>query len=154
MSIEQKLLTKLQPHADRIATGSSNDFDYLPAVLLHVVEGQKQQVQAVADAAVTVTRKLDETEVSISSVKATVEQVAAQSRRQMEMDLVATNEKIDAISLQLNAAAQKSIAMEAAAGASTASFQKAHRKSHRLLILTLVSIAISICLAVVVALRH
>ena len=45
MSIEQKLLTKLQPHADRIASGSSNDFDYLPAVLLQVVEGQKRQVQ-------------------------------------------------------------------------------------------------------------
>ena len=39
MSIEQKLLTKLQPHADRIAAGSSNDFDYLPAVLFALGKG-------------------------------------------------------------------------------------------------------------------
>ena len=85
MSIEQKLLTKLQPHADRIASGSGNDFDYLPAVLLQVVEGQKRQAQAVADAATTVARKLDETEVSISSVKTMTEQVGVQSWRQMDL---------------------------------------------------------------------
>jgi len=165
MSIEQKLLTKLQPHADRIASGNGNDFDYLPAVLLQVVEGQKRHVQAVADAATTVARKLDETEVSISSVKATSEQVGAIARRQMDLASEATNERLGAISRQLvevaqkavaaeAAATQKSVAMEASVAALHAISQKAHRKSHYLLFLALVSIAVSICLAAVVVLRH
>ena len=165
MSIEQKLLTKLQPHADRIASGSGNDFDYLPAVLLQVVEGQKRHVLAVAEAATTVARKLDETEVSISSVKVTTEQVGTMARRQMDLASEATNERLDVISKQLVEVTQKavvaeatatqiSIAMEASIAALHAASQKAHRKSHYLLILALVLIAVSICLAVVVALRH
>lgn len=165
MSIEQKLLTKLQPHAERIASGSGNDFDYLPAVLLHVIDGQKQHVRAVADAATTVARKLDETEVSISSVKATTEQVGALVRRQMDLASEATDKRLDAICGHVVEAAQKAAAAEAAAtqrsmaieasiSALLAVSQKAHRKSHLLLILALVSIAVSICLAVVVVLRH
>ena len=165
MSIEQKLLTKLQPHADRIASGSGNDFDYLPAVLLQVVEGQKRQVQAVAEAATTVARKLDETEVSISSVKATTDQVGTMVRRQMDLTSEATNERLDTISRQLVEVAQKaiaaeateaqrSIAMEASIAALHTVSQKAHRKSHYLLISALVLIAVSICLAVGVVLRH
>lgn len=154
MSIEQKLLTKLQPHADRIASGSGNDFDYLPAVLLQVVEGQKRQAQAVADAATTVARKLDETEVSISSVKTMTEQVGVQSWRQMDLAITATNERLDAISVKLNEAAQKLIATEAAIAVLNASSRVEHRKSHRLLIVTLVSTVIAICLAVAIVLRH
>ena len=38
MSIKQQLLDKLQPHEDRISHGQSNDFDFLPAVLLYVLK--------------------------------------------------------------------------------------------------------------------
>ena len=115
MSIEQKLPTKLQPHADRIASGSGNDFDYLPAVLLQVVEGQTRHVQAVAEAATTVARKLGETEVSISNVKATTEQIGTMARRQMDLASEATNEGLDTISRQLVKVAQKAGAAEATA---------------------------------------
>ena len=175
MSIEQKLLTKLQPHADRIAAGSGNDFDYLPAVLLQVVEGQKKQAQAVIEAATTVARKLDETEVSIASVKTTTEQVGAQSLRHLNLAFAANDKRLDAISLQqidadqklaatngqldsifrqLGEEALKSTAMAASVAALDARFQMEHSKSHRLLIMTLVSTAVSICLAVVIVLRH
>ncbi len=42
MSIEQKLLEKLRPHAKRINDGTGNEFDFFPAVLLQVLEEQKR----------------------------------------------------------------------------------------------------------------
>jgi hypothetical protein len=45
MTIEQKLISKLEPHSKRIKDGDGNDFDYLPAVLLHVIEEQKCQAE-------------------------------------------------------------------------------------------------------------
>ena len=49
MTIEQKILSKLAPHAKRIKDGDGNDFDYLPAVLLQVLEEQKRQSQTLDD---------------------------------------------------------------------------------------------------------
>ena len=45
LTIEQKLIAKLEPHAKRIKDGEGNDFDYLPAVLFHLIEEQKCQAQ-------------------------------------------------------------------------------------------------------------
>ena len=42
MTLEQKLVLKMEPHAKRIVDGSGNDFDYLPAVLLQLMEQQKR----------------------------------------------------------------------------------------------------------------
>ena len=49
MTIEQKILSKLEPHAKRIQDGDGNDFDYLPAVLLHLIEEQKRQAKQIED---------------------------------------------------------------------------------------------------------
>lgn len=49
MTIEQKILEKLRPHAERIKAGQNNEFDYLPAVLLHLIEAQKAQTTLSAD---------------------------------------------------------------------------------------------------------
>ena len=165
MSIEQKLLAKLQPHADRIRAGNGNDFDYLPAVLLQVVEGQRQQAQAVADASTTVARKLDETEVSISSIKTTTERVGAQSLRQMDLAVASTNERLEVISKNLSEAVhqfaddmvkakERLVTIEASIVALTVTSRKEHHTSHRLLIVSLVSTAILICLGVLFLLRH
>lgn len=43
MTLQEKLISKLQPHADRIQNGNNDEFDYLPAVLLHLIEDQKLQ---------------------------------------------------------------------------------------------------------------
>ena len=42
MTLEQKLVLKMEPHAKRIVDGGDNDFDYLPAVLLQLMEQQKR----------------------------------------------------------------------------------------------------------------
>lgn len=46
MTLQEKLHAKLQPHTDRINEGNNDDFDYLPAVLLHLLEEQKLQSQS------------------------------------------------------------------------------------------------------------
>jgi hypothetical protein len=51
MAIEQALISKLEPHAKRIRDGDGNDFDYLPAVLLHLLEEQKRQAKLLDDTA-------------------------------------------------------------------------------------------------------
>lgn len=51
MAIEQALISKLEPHAKRIRDGEGNDFDYLPAVLLHLLEEQKRQAKVLDDTA-------------------------------------------------------------------------------------------------------
>ena len=51
MTIEQKIFSKLEPHARRIKDGEGNDFDYLPAVLLQVMEEQKRQAKLLDDTA-------------------------------------------------------------------------------------------------------
>ena len=42
MQIDQKLLEKLKPHADRIAEGGHNEYDFLPATLLHGLRGNQR----------------------------------------------------------------------------------------------------------------
>lgn len=43
--MNKKIYAKLEPHAQRINAGEGNDFDYLPAVLLHLIEVQKEQAK-------------------------------------------------------------------------------------------------------------
>ena len=64
MAIEQALITKLEPHAKRIRDGSGNDFDYLPAVLLHILEEQKRQGKLLDDTA----RLLDAVQLSVTTI--------------------------------------------------------------------------------------
>ncbi len=49
MTLQEKLISKLQPHADRIQNGNNDEFDYLPAVLLHLIEDQKLQSKTTAE---------------------------------------------------------------------------------------------------------
>ena len=57
MTLQEKLQSKLQPHADRVKDGNNDEFDYLPAVLLHLIEEQKKQSQTNAES-VSQARKL------------------------------------------------------------------------------------------------
>ena len=43
MSLKDKILNKLQPHAERIVAGVNDDFDYLPGVLIHLLQEQEKQ---------------------------------------------------------------------------------------------------------------
>ena len=69
MTLETKLFSKLEPHAKRIKDGEGNDFDYLPAVLLQLMEVQKQQAQ-----------KLDDNVQLLDSIKGTVVSIGVASK--------------------------------------------------------------------------
>ena len=72
MTIEQKIYSKLEPHAKRIKEGNGNEFDYLPAVLFQVLEEQKHQAQ-----------RLDETAKLLDAAKNATETIGAQSKAQI-----------------------------------------------------------------------
>jgi hypothetical protein len=72
MTIEQKILLKLEPHAKRIKDGEGNDFDYLPAVLLQLIEEQKRQ-----------TKLLEDTASLLDSVRSTADMVGVQNKAQI-----------------------------------------------------------------------
>jgi hypothetical protein len=72
MTIEQMILSKLEPHAKRIKDGEGNDFDYLPAVLLQLLEEQKRQAKL-----------LDDTAKLVASIKSTADAVGTQSKAQV-----------------------------------------------------------------------
>ena len=73
MTIEQKIFSKLEPHAKRIQNGDGNDFDYLPAVLLQLMEEQKRQAKLLDDSA-----KL------LDSLKSTADTVGVQNKAQIK----------------------------------------------------------------------
>lgn len=50
MALEQRLLEKLKPHAERINSGDHTDFDYLPGVLAHLIERQASQEHSFSEA--------------------------------------------------------------------------------------------------------
>jgi hypothetical protein len=61
MTFQEKLQSKLQPHAERIKDGTNDDFDYLPAVLHHLIEEQGKQSQILSEViAVAKTDLLDQ----------------------------------------------------------------------------------------------
>ena len=72
MEIEQALLSKLEPHAKRIRDGDGNDFDYLPAVLLQLLEEQKRQAKL-----------LDETAKLLAAVNISVNTIGDKSKGQI-----------------------------------------------------------------------
>jgi F0F1-type ATP synthase membrane subunit c/vacuolar-type H+-ATPase subunit K len=72
MTIEQKIFLKLEPHAKRIRDGEGNDFDYLPAVLLQLIEEQKRQ-----------TKILEDTASLLDSVRSTANAVGDQTTAQI-----------------------------------------------------------------------
>lgn len=49
MSLEQRLTEKLRPHADRVAEGRHNEFDFLPAALLHGLEHGRTMSEAMTE---------------------------------------------------------------------------------------------------------
>lgn len=174
MLIEQKLLAKLQPHADRIAAGNSNDFDYLPAVLLEIIQGEKQQTLSLKDISKAVSSKFDESEVSLSSIK----EVGLQSLRQVDQAVTLTNQGLDDIAQnlvgieesiaalamvtkQLDQAnnqrlvniAQKLVEIDGAIAALAATGKLEHKNIYRLLFVSLTGTVVAICLGAVVLLR-
>ena len=86
MTIEQKLFSKLEPHAKRIKDGEGNDFDYLPAVLLQLMEEQKRQA-----------RLLDDNAKLLDSIKNTTDTIGVQHKTQITAFESAAQRKMEQI---------------------------------------------------------
>ena len=151
MTVEQKIFSKLEPHAKRINDGEGDDFDYLPAVLLHLMEEQKHQAKLLDD-----TTKLLVTSIKTASDTIGVQNKDTQAQLQNSQLSVCeqiavfanahaahatqTNEVLSAIGLQIESLGSSS--------------QRSHALFNRLLIAGLVASAVMIGLAVVILLRH
>ena len=86
MTIEQKIFSKLEPHAKRIQDGDGNDFDYLPAVLLQLMEEQKRQAKL-----------LDDTAKLLVIIKSTAETTGVQGKAQVTSFESAAQRKMEQI---------------------------------------------------------
>lgn len=172
MTIEQKLFSKLEPHAKRIKDGEGNDFDYLPAVLLQLMEEQKRQARLLDDTA----KFLDFTKITADAIgvqnKAQITAFESAAQRKMEQIETAVKDAQNllqnlqsSISQQISALASVHAvqAVQINEGLSTIGLQikslvngnqQAHVKFMRLLIAGLVGSTAMIGLAIAILQRH
>ena len=172
MTLETKLFSKLEPHAKRIKDGDGNDFDYLPAVLLQLLEEQKRQAQ-----------HLDDTDKVLDSIKSTVVAVGEASKMHIAAFEATAQTKLDQLEAAIKDAemqiqSSKSIFTKqifeianAQAGQATkiheglsaialqieslsVSTQRSQVKCTRILIAGLVASVVTIGLAIAILLRH
>lgn len=172
MTIEQNIFSKLEPHAKRIQDGNGNDFDYLPAVLLQLIEGKKRLATQLEDTA----KLLDSLKsASVAAGLQTKEQVAAfnsatQSKiQQLETALQdaqirfqtsqsSTREEISELSKSHALLAVQTNEGFSAIGSQIKSFANDAHQSHvklvRFLIVGLVASTVIVGLAIAILQRH
>jgi len=66
MSILEKLRSKLQPHVQRIEDGKNDEFDYLPAILHHVMDELQQHPQVLEQIQAATKRSLEDINVNFN----------------------------------------------------------------------------------------
>lgn len=81
MTIEQKIFSKLEPHAKRIKDGEGNDFDYLPAVLLQLMEEQKRQAKLLDDLASAHAAHTTQINEGLSAIGLQIESLGSSTQR-------------------------------------------------------------------------
>ena len=165
MTIEQQILAKLEPHSKRIQDGSGNDFDYLPAVLLQLMEEQKRQARLLDSLKSTVDtvgvhnkaqmtafesaaqRKLEQLETEVKHTQTQLQNSQSSINEQIAVFASAhavqarqTNEGLSATGLQI-----KSLASDT---------QQSQVKFTRILIAGLVASTVMIGLAIAILQRH
>lgn len=147
MTIEQMLLAKLEPHSKRIKDGEGNDFDYLPAVLLQLLEVQKRHSQ-----------QLDENAKFLDSIKNTAASNAADSKTQIaafEISMQAKLVQLEATTKDLKAQIENSQTLLGKQIESLiAGSQRAQAKFLRLLIAGIAATIVTIGLAITILQRH
>ena len=65
MSLKDKILKKLQPHAERIVEGVNDEFDYLPGVLVHLLQEQEKHSVDNVNQMVALSKNLNQTTESV-----------------------------------------------------------------------------------------
>ena len=105
MTIEQKLFLKLEPHAKRIKDGEGNDFDYLPAVLLNLMEVQDRQAKLLDEATKqsdsTVSTAFDKTQSQIQNSQSLINKLISDFASADAVQVTQTHERLDAIQSQI-----------------------------------------------------
>lgn len=171
MSIEQKVLEKLRPHAKRINDGIGNDFDYFPAVLLQVLEDQKAQSTASGAFSVASDQKWKSYDAQIANLIGSIHQTSASAielqrdaRDSLAQKITACDDGIvrrlgnmqETLAGHIIKAgmgqSEKLIAIEKAIVNLSAAFEIEHRKSRKFLIATIVALVLGfgICIALLV----
>ena len=147
MTIEQMLLAKLEPHSKRIKDGEGNDFDYLPAVLLQLLEVQKRHSQ-----------QLDENAKFLDSIKNKAASNAADSKTQIaafEISMQTKLVQLEATTKDLKAQIENA---QTLLGKQIefliAGNQRAQAKFLRLLIAGIAATIVTIGLAITILQRH
>ncbi len=151
MTIEQKILLKLEPHAKRIKDDKADEFDYLPAVLFQLLEEQNSIKSTVTSAVgesktqiatfeEATQRQMELLNVSIKDIQTHIQNareqissVHAEYAKKINEDLVAMGSKIESV---------------------LDNVQRSQAKSMRILIAGLVASTMLIGLTVVILLRH
>lgn len=107
MSLEQRLTEKLRPHADRVAEGRHNEFDFLPAALLHGLEHGRHISEEVTEFRNAISNKVVSLEQHLADVanfqKESKQQVVEAQDAQQRVILA----KFDAIDKYLHEAAKR-----------------------------------------------
>jgi hypothetical protein len=154
MTIEEKLFLKLEPHAKRIKDGEGNDFDYLPAVLLHLIAEQKRQAQlldnnakfldliksAVDAAGLQNKANTADLQMQCQNLQTSIGDQIGMLGREHEMSSEKTNEGLKAVSSEIEALVKDN--------------QKSHSKVMRFVIAGLVGSTLMIGLAIAILQRH
>ena len=65
MSLKDKILNKLLPHAERIVEGVNDEFDYLPGVLVHLLQEQEKHSVDNVNQMVALSKNLNQTTESV-----------------------------------------------------------------------------------------
>jgi hypothetical protein len=161
MTIEQKIFSKLEPHAKRIRDGEGNDFDYLPAVLLQLMEEQKCQAKLLNDNAnllASIKSAADAIGSQNKEHAKTIESAAQRRMEQIENTLFSTNEKIAMLASEHSVSAKRTderlseIILQIGTIGSNAS--QSYTNFMRLLISGLIASTLMIGLAVAILQRH
>lgn len=151
MTIEQLIVSKLEPHAKRIKDGGGHDFDFLPAVLLHLMEEQRRQAKL-----------LDDAKTLLTSIKCKADTIVEEQDKNIQarlVDLQSSVSKQIAVLASEHAAHTMQISKGLVAIGSQieslgSSVQRSHAKFMGLLIAGLVTSSVVIGLAVAILLRH
>lgn len=84
MSLKDKILNKLQPHAERIVEGVNDEFDYLPGVLVHLLQEQEKHSLDNVNQLVALSKNLNQTtETVINQLNQNLTQLKVDSQNMM-----------------------------------------------------------------------
>jgi hypothetical protein len=90
MSLEQALVKKLKPHADRVVQGVHSDFDYLPAVLFQSLERDNSLDASLANHFQSIVSSFEKQNQSVTEFHAALDKLIASNIASLFKELAAS----------------------------------------------------------------